>query len=233
MKKLFSLILAVTMIFSAIGFAFASPVTKVSKKDFSADTVITQDNVNEILKYYGLDPTKIDKSKDVSTLSQVTVGDLEKALEEAKKTPKTVVVRDGAVTEKTNNDVSAAAVIVTTGTATVYKDSTITTSLVVNYSATGKYYKAVSNYDTVKYWTSALGSSISTSSETADYYWQITSIRKNANKVVNANTSSSYLQQDYDFTVTCYFGIRGIGGIPYKAINVSGYNRYPGSSYIP
>lgn len=233
MKKLFNLILAMTMIFSAIGFAYGSPVAKASKKVFSADTVITQDNVNEILEYYGLDSTKIDKSKDVSTFPQVTVGDLEKALEEAKKTPKTVVVRDSAVTEKINSDVFPTSVIVTTGTATAYKDATVSSSLVVNYSATGKYYKAVSNYDTVQYWTSALGSTISTTSGNADYYWTISAIRKNTNKVVNANTSSSYLQQDYDYTATCYLGVRGLGGIPYNSINVSGYTNYPGSSYIP
>ncbi|GAB4274720.1 MAG: hypothetical protein Kow00111_28280 [Thermincola ferriacetica] len=68
-----------------------------------------QDNVNEIFKHYGLDTTKIDKSRDLSTLPQITVGDLEKALKEAKKTPKTVFDRDSAVTEKTNNEISVAA----------------------------------------------------------------------------------------------------------------------------
>lgn len=229
MKKLLSLILAATMIFSTIGFAFASPDTKVSKKVFSADTVITQDNADEILKHYGIDTTEIDKSKDVSTLPQITVGDLEKALEETKKTPKKVVDRDGAVTEKTNTDVSAAA----TGTATAYKNIAYTDSLTVNYSATGTYYKSTSTYGpNVKWWTGALGSTIATTSGTASYYWKITEIRKNTNKVVNANTTSSYLQQDYDYTATCYFGVRYVGGIIINSINVSGYTRYD-SSYIP
>lgn len=229
-KKLLSLILAATMIFLTTAFAFASPDIKVSQKDFSADTVITQDNVNEILKHYGLDTTKIDKSRDLSTLPLITVGDLEKALKEAKKTPKTVFDRDSAVTEKTNNEISVAAV--TTGTATAYKNIAYTDSLTVNYSATGTYYKNTTSTGTTKYWTGALGSTIATTSGTATYYWKITEIRKNTNKVVNANTTSSYLQQDYDYTATCYLGVRYVGGIPINSIDVSGYTRY-NSSYIP
>lgn len=190
MKKLLSLILAATIMFSTIGFAFAAQNTKETQKDFSADTVITKDNANEILKHYGIDPTKIDKSKDVSTLPQITVGDLEKALEEAKNTPKTIVDRDDAVTEeanndisaadtkKTNNDVSAAA----TGTATVHKDVKYTDTLTVNYTVSGYYYKST----TVKWWTGALGSSIATTSSGPTYYWKITSVTKNTNKCVKS-----------------------------------------------
>ena len=145
------------MFFSTAGFAFASSVTKSSQKPFSANTVITKDNADEILMYFGIDPTKIDKTMDVSLLPQATVGDLEKALKEAKKMPKAVVIYDDGIASEPktakNNGVSTSAVIINTGTATAYTNTAITASLTVNYAATGQYYEAISTYDQTKYWT--------------------------------------------------------------------------------
>lgn len=116
-----------------------------------------------------------------------------------------------------------------TGTATVNRDSQINSSLTVNYAATGAYYK---NAQT-KYWTRAYGSTISIASQGGGVYWyQIDKITKNACKVVNANTSSSYLQIDYSYVVGCYYGINGIGGVRINQFTVTGTQRFD-KSYIP
>jgi len=195
------------------------------RRTFSQDTVITEDNMNDILKYYGLDPSTVVKN-DKPVTSDVTVRDLETAIKAAKQLPHAITTHDDnpANVNVTTNDFT----IQETGTATVSRDSTITSSLVMKYSATGRYYKS----DSTKYWTEALGADIEIASDTSpSYYYDIDEIRKLTNKVVNAGTSSSYLQMDYDYTVGYYIGVMGYG-IRLWSIPIDGYSTF-NSSYIP
>ena len=115
--------------------------------------------MNDILKYYGLDPSTVVKNNKPVT-RDVTVRDLEKAINLANKLPSIVTIHDSTTDVKViTKDISTAS----TGTATASRNATITSSLVMNYSATGKYYRSGST----KYWTDALGSNIKIASDTS------------------------------------------------------------------
>lgn len=224
-KKFFSLVLSIIMILSTMNLAFASTTTATDSR-FSPDTVITEDNVNDILKYYGLDPSNIKKNDNMPVNIKVTVRDLEKALIESSKLPKTIIQNDYNPTNSkvTNGQVKASA----SGTATAYYLAKITSSLNMNYSATGQYYSSGST----KYWTSAGPANITVATPpTSLYFYQIDSITKLTNTVVNANTSSSYLKMEYSYAVGYYMFV-GVGYILLNSIGVYGSTNF-GTSYIP
>ena len=228
-KKILSLVLTIIIILSSTSLAFASTTTATDparqKSTFAKDTVITEDNMNDILKYYGLDPSNVIKLNKPVT-RDVTVQDLEKALKEFDKLPKTITIHDDNPTNvKVTNNITTKAV---TGTATITKDNNITTSLVVRYFDTGKFYKNGST----KYWTDALGTDLKIVSDpTATYFYLIDKISKLTNTIYKASTSKSYLQMDYKYDVGCYLGVNGYG-IKYKSITINGYSRFD-NSYIP
>jgi len=211
-----------------VSFAFASPVTATDaahqEASFSMNTVITENNINDILKYYGLDSAAIIQN-DKPFTNEVTVRDLEKAIKIAQKLPNTITIYDDKPykTKVSTNNIT----IQETGIATVSRNATITSSLIMNYSATGRYYKS----STTKYWTEALGANIQIASDSssAPYYYQVDTIHTLTNKVVNAWTSDSYLQMDYDYDVGFYFGFNGYG-IRLSSTNVEGYSRFFASS---
>lgn len=227
MKK-FAVVLALLLSLCTASFAFASTTsaTDSNRKEFtfSQDTVITEDNINDILKYYGLDPSAVCRKNErpvVPVIRDVTVRDLEAAIKMAKQLPDKIIINNDDPTNIkviTNNITTQ-----DTGTATVSRIVVITSSLHMKHSATGRYYKSGS----AKYWTSALGASIEVASDPSGiYYYQVDEIRKLINRVYNAGTSNSYLQMDYDYTVGFYMGIKDFGGIRLTSTNISGYTRF-------
>ncbi|PHJ36704.1 hypothetical protein P378_20700 [Desulforamulus profundi] len=228
MKKIFSFILTMIMILSLANFAFASSTTVSDQKmTFSPDTVVTDDNMYDVFKYMGLNPINV-KKRDKPVSGVVTVRDLQNALNEAKKLPNRIVIRDDNESVSNDSTTQNITTLATSGTATVYKKATITNSLVMKYIATGKYY----SNGTTKYWTSALGSDIRIDTAPTPAWWyEMKDIRKNSISVKNPSTTSSYLQLDYDYTVGYYIGVNGYG-ILTKEIPVSGYTRFD-KTYIP
>jgi len=99
----------------------------------------------------------------------------------------------------------------------------------MRYSSTGKYYKSGS----AKYWTAAYGANIqiASGSDGPVYYYSIDKVRKLTNTIKNASKSNSYLQMDYDYTVGCYFGVRGYG-VLINSCTVKGNCKFA-NSYIP
>ncbi|ABB14465.1 hypothetical protein [Carboxydothermus hydrogenoformans] len=119
--------------------------------------------MNDIFEKYGLDPSAVKKT-DIPVIRDVTVRNLEMVIQEAKKLPKTIIVcaDNGTNVKNSNNtnDITTQATTATTGTATVSYNAQITFSLIMKYSATGKYYKS----GTTKYWTAAYGANIEVAS---------------------------------------------------------------------
>lgn len=235
MKKIIGLILTVIMMFSITNLAFASTTTTDSsdlKTAFSPETVITEDNLNDILKYYGLDPSAVIKL-DKPVLVDVTVRDLEKAIEEAKKLPKTITIKDDHPTNVKVTDIkidNLNAQAATTGTATVGRDNKITDSLYVYVSATGKFYKN----GTTKYWTEALGAGFeisALSSVTTGYYYLVDKKSLLKNTLYNGSTNNSYLRAEYNCDVGTYLGIKG-SGIRIATTNINGSTYFYSSEHL-
>ena len=80
-----ALCLSLTLIFPFGGIANASEA-------LSPDTTVTQENVNQVIEYLGLDPNNLDKESAIylEDFPAVTVGELEQALKQLKQTPKEV-----------------------------------------------------------------------------------------------------------------------------------------------
>ncbi|NLI14329.1 hypothetical protein [Pelotomaculum propionicicum] len=231
MKRKFITALCVVLsllIFALPVMASTEPTVQESgfnQKTFSEDTVITEDNVNDILKYFGLDPGNIIKKDNMPNI-KVTVRDIEKTLKESSKLPKTIIQNDSNPTDvKVKTDVLGAK---SSGTATVCKNVKITSALYMNYYATGQYYHEGST----KYWTSAGPARLEVATPpTALGFYQLDSVTTLTNQVVNPYTSSSYLRMDYCYAVGYYMYV-GVGYILINSIGVSGYTTF-GTSYIP
>lgn len=73
----------------------------------SSNTVITKDNLFEVLEYLGIDSSEVIKTDNVGDCD-ITVGDLKKYIEQAKKHPKEIVINQIQNTEKSKTDSSSA-----------------------------------------------------------------------------------------------------------------------------
>ncbi|ACL75212.1 hypothetical protein [Ruminiclostridium cellulolyticum] len=101
-KKLLSVILTVAVIFSFSTVSFAQGDMAKSSSSINRDTVITKDNVNEILKMFGLDPSTFKQSDTPKEKAALTVGQLEDAIRTINEQ-----LNDSAVNEKTNSGYSS------------------------------------------------------------------------------------------------------------------------------
>lgn len=79
-KKLLSVILVVAIIFSCNILTFAKEDTSKAKGNITHDTVITKDNLNEVLKLYGIDPSTAKVSDKSIDQPATTVGQIEDAI---------------------------------------------------------------------------------------------------------------------------------------------------------
>lgn len=81
LKKLISVCLVLCMAFTLMIPGYAKPKEKIS-----SDTVITKDNVYDVLKYLGIDSSNFEPSGNVKS-GCVTVWELEKTISEIKNAP--------------------------------------------------------------------------------------------------------------------------------------------------
>ncbi|MBZ4647183.1 MAG: hypothetical protein JG777_2672 [Clostridia bacterium] len=235
-KRILILVLTVITILSTMAFAAESTTTATEPArqefTFSQDTVITEDNMNDILEYYGLNASAaIKKNKPVNGLyynkKVATVRDLETAIKKLRQLPDTITIHDDNPTgvKVTTNATSTSE----SSSITVFYDSQVLTHFSVRYSASGKYYKN----GTTKYWTEAYGGNITGlgSSGLPGTSYEISKISKCTNTLKNGGTTSSYLQLDYKYTVKSYVGV-GDWSVPVTENTVEGFTRF-GTSYIP
>jgi len=219
-KSLIMMVLAVNLMLILSTCAFASENSTIpSHQKYSTNTVITEDNMNDILKYLGLDPNKVIKTNR-SVNRTVTVGELQKAIAESKNLPKIINEQDSI---PTNVKPSGASTIVplTSGTKTVGTSTQYTSSLIVDYYATGAFSGG--------YWTAAYGSSFAVEPTNNPLnWWVVTKTYNNTNNLYNGGTSSAYLHFSYNFDLTNYYGLGGYG-IPINAININGFKNFDNS----
>jgi len=230
MKKKLSKICALTLCFllSITSFAFAttSNNSDATKITFSKNTVITEENMDEILTYYGLDPENVLPNDGRIEKELVTVGDLEKALDDFKNLPKEIIIEDKNakninITENENN-IS----ILSTGSSTVASSFNMG-SMGITVKATGYYFSGGEE----RYWYQAIAGDVDVSSLSAYYAYEITDINYITCQVYNPYQYSSYLKTSYSVTYTTYAVILGmlveLGSAP-----LSGYSQFD-VSYIP
>lgn len=145
-KKLLSLTLAVVMIFSCSMLTFAQAADSKTNGEITRDTVITQDNMNDILKHYGIDPKIGKKSNSTNTIAITTVGQLEDALNALNQLPKGQTIN---ISETLNNNTSTTPTTPTStvspmfkniGTVNLSSDSWPTSDWGLRHTCTGEYF---------------------------------------------------------------------------------------------
>ncbi|TGE37189.1 hypothetical protein E4K67_15045 [Desulfosporosinus fructosivorans] len=240
MKKIFScLMLTFVMVFSITCTGFASTnnaenYNSIMNPTFTKNTLITKDNVNEILEYYGLDRSALREDMDDKSFGDVTVGDFENALNKAKKIPKMIVTDNNNPTNQSSTKITSPdgnSPMAATSVQTVTTDSEVWSGgPVVRYACSGEAYN---NYSTTKYWIGPLGGAniLMVTGQVGTIYYAVDSITRLITTVQNPSTSSSKLVLDYNYKIGTYTGIKGMGGIRIATNTVAGTNYY-GISYI-
>ena len=218
-KNILIMTLTVIFIFSITSLAFASS----QKSTIAPDTVITQDNIYDVLKYCGLDPSSNIINSDIPATKEATVRDLKNAIKESKKLPKIIKIYDNNP-KNVNINNTAPKTVFQAGTATVFYDAQISSSVIMRYSASGA-------YNSSNQWTAAYGASITSLSDDSVYYYTVGQINRLLNTCYNAATGSAYLQLDYDYIINHYYGIKGVGGILINQTNVIGKTNF-NNSYL-
>ena len=228
MKKFLSFILVLSIIISTGVFVSAKKV-----EGFSADTIITEDNLNSILSYYGLDPSTIVTNIDTSDTSPVsTVAELEQVLTYFSNTNNTsYCVEDETSLVEFNNLGNVVPLdLIVYGNRTLIQYNDVSTNWGLKTQCTGYY--GINETARYKWWTGVSNPSVLLYSDPVP---GIAYVLDSVNSI-GASYTSSTITLSYSVTVKSYLAIV-IGGIEILGVllsttNVSG-NSYWGTSYIP
>ncbi|MBO8158628.1 hypothetical protein [Thermosyntropha sp.] len=219
--KILNLCVAFVLLFtlptSAAVLSSKANYTQLSEQ-ISSETLITEDNIYEVLEYVGLDSnafTKTDKPNSNSNI--VTVGDLEKKIEEFNRRPHTMIDTEDVFIEVIPNVKESYPVM------TVYSDTDYG-SYTMRYFATGKYYvePPPPHYT---YWVEALGGDIEVASADFPTVVSIKEINILRNTLYNGGSPGSYLRLDFDYTVEVFIGVEN-GLIKIGEDNISGFKKF-------
>ncbi len=227
MKK--TLIFTIIFLLFCIGTIYTGFAQDIN---FNEKTVITEDNMSEILRYYGIEENNIIQNRTENSKENriTTVGDLEKALEEIKKLPNIVNVNSSKEKEFQNNKIKSEYRNFLTsrsdgyyGTATVSQTTTHSDYYDTTYTVNGGFYSSAS----VSYWIQGYGAEI----DVADGFGiiaEVTDVRKLISRVID---NGNILRVEADYTVEYYLGFEW-GNIPYGSSDVTSNINF-NTSYIP
>lgn len=117
LKKIICLLVIFSMALSAVPSFAQSGENSFLSGNINRDTVITQDNINSILKHYGIDPKTAIKSKSADNNTVVTVGQLEDALKAFAQQPKQITINEtvGNNNELTTKGISSESIVGVSG----------------------------------------------------------------------------------------------------------------------
>lgn len=235
-SKLLSIFVTAMFILSSATVTLASAITSTgpASVEISMDTVITKNNINDVLKYLNIDPsTFIEESS--SKKKNMTVKELESAINNAKKMDNnSILINDKKLikfkfpkpTELTNSATGTSiSTSSSTGAATVY-DTTDYGDCRAVYSATGTYYLDGEE----AYWTAATGTGLDISSITGSYVWKkdVKTLKSTVSFISSVNSD---LVLNYDYTAKCYIDT-GIGLVLVNAKTIEGSRKWNGYRYL-
>ena len=221
MKKLtiFSIVLlSLLLFFVPVGFASQPNV-------ISPETLITEENIEDVVKHFGLDSSNIIKL-DKNTNNTPTVRELEMAIEMAKQMPASITdIYNERIPNDEKFDTEISPNNGYTNTMVAVQDSTYGDT-VMRYLATGKYYRCI-HY---AYWISAENADIRVISSAPGIATAIDEVRLLTINVHNPRTTNSYLRMNYDYTLGHYLIVQG-SGIKVGEQDISGWRIF-NDSYL-
>lgn len=223
------------MILSFSTLSFAQGDTPKSNSKINRDTVITADNLNEILKIYGIDPSTAKESDTTIDKAAVTVGQIEDAIKLIEKQTNDLKINEtinksNPVKSNSTDMISPMAVPVT-GTVTLSSTSSGGSSFSLRHTVYADYIKDL--FSGYKSWTNTYSPSVIVidqsapgSKRTLDQVNSITSSFNSSTVTVNSQV------------VVGWYLVIGIPGTPltydyYMSSNTVTSTVSWGSSYIP
>jgi len=223
LRKLFKPIMATVLTISVL-LSAGVPVMASSDKHFSKDTVITESNMNDVLKAHNIDPSLVVKNPAGTVDNIVTVGDFEAILDEAKKQPKKIHSNDsGLPTAGGLPNASLMTASSYTGASTASRATRYTETLIVNYYAAGYATNGMWTYPVSSNWTPG-------PTNIATAWWTVVKTYTNHLFLYSGGTIYAYLQLSYSYDITNYIGVGGYG-IPTNTIGITGTINFS-NSYI-
>lgn len=229
-KKLLSVILAVSMILSCSISSFAQGNTEKSDSKINRETVITKDNLNKILKLYGIDPSTVKDSNTPKEQGATTVGQLEDALKLIEQSSKDITINETA-TPGQSIGISPMSVE-TPGTVPLSRTFSFD-EYDLKHTCTASYIRETGSGTTTRYFTGANNAAVVLFDKSAPgSKRQIDSIT-----TIGATFNSNQVVVSSDIQVGWYLVV-GIPGTPFsyeifKASQRVTSNSYFGTEWIP
>lgn len=213
LKKVVSFCLVFCMVFALVVPGYAQE----KETSISSETVITEDNISEVLEYLGIDPNNFIKT-DVAGTSARTVGDLEKAIKQAKKLPSEV---NGKVKSKGFNGTAdkSVASAASSGTVMLYATVNVGDSYTVEYEVAGQYADGK--------WTGASSATATVDSNFILYTYKI------ASKELKLSYTSSTITLKAKVVVDIYVGVGDYGLVKIGSQTINSTVNWYASTDIP
>ncbi len=198
----------ITCLFIALCLSFTMSGVVQAEEKLSSDTIITEDNINEVLEYVGIDPTSFIKT-DENQLGVKTVKELEQALAQAKTMPQKITAE---IIEPINN------------TNSVDENNYVTNSL--SGSVTCLYrlncdsytvdFTCAAHYEGY-YWTSVSNPNATADTDSLVYVFKV----EDPDLVATIDSSRKIAVMEGTIRVDHYVGVAGYGlvKIGYQVIN--------------
>jgi hypothetical protein len=165
-------------------------------KPITSSTVVTEDNIYEVLDYLGINPSNFEKGSVTMQSTVTTVGDIEKAIAIAKKAPKIIYDRVGAqATTSSDNLVStlASGALLLTRTTNPSGNYQLEYSVSATYSGTS--------------FTGVTSPNVTVGEYTFPMTYTIT------NRSCRASYTASKITMTASFTLNSYMNIAGMGNL--------------------
>lgn len=233
-KKLLSIILTVLIILTCSVSSFAQTGIVETSSKISRDTIITKDNLNEILKLYGIDATELKKSDAPVSQAAMTVGQLEDAINlirsETEDQIITEIIDNGEIVGSDGTLISPRATPVTGSVYLSHTTSPMST-FDATYTCTGTYTKDL--FSGYKAWTGADNASVTINDKSAP------GAKRQLDSV--SSIGATYTGSTVTLSTTYVVGYYLVIGIPdspfsyeqYMSSNTIRNTSYWGTSYIP
>lgn len=185
-----------------------APTISQAQTAISSDTVITEDNIYDVLAYLGLDSSGFTRT-DTANSSVTTVGDLEKYIQNAKKQSKNITIKPNSINP--NGSVTGS------GTLTL-SNSVLNNGISLSYLVSAGYAYGA--------WTNVSSITASASSNTPGVTCKIASQSSNGTCTATTVTVQSTV------TVDTYIGIGKVGIIKYNSFDVTTTMYWYASDYL-
>lgn len=228
LKKMVVLLLIFSLLFVMSFSVSANPIDS-KEPTFNSDTIITMENIDEILEYYGIDPSEKVEMPGRNMNIVVTVKDFEEILKKAQSQPKIIYQNSNGGNDMVNEDRNFGILSTGYGNKQVNRNVWIVADgIYVRYTGQGRFFQH-STYGRV--WTEAFSYDVETldnGNPLVDA--QITRRWNMSSSVVNPYRHDAFFKGLHDYEVTSYYVWSGIG-VPINKIRVQGQNTW-GNSFL-